>query len=467
MNRKHYLGFMRCIEDFTARGEIQIKKNKLSYDIKNGIASFRFKVRRDIDIKIIEYISDKWLNFTEYRDNERGRRDSEFSLSQSFSALLTYAYHDNYSICFNVKSIIEKPIKRDKVYNIEIFSNALLNHFYKFDNFDYNTNGFIEETPCAIIKLQNTTLKIFRTVGVSLGHSQETFKSQFPKEFWGGFRFESNKELNDATIYKCVSAINFYCNFILKNSGDYIQKVNLENKEDDQSVFGRIYFATKPQEVLTDSLFSFEDIKDKFQELLELFIVKSVDFSPLYYTQINHCEKIDILRIASMFENQYRSCTEAGLSDYVKKEQEYKNAYLNCIKISTPTNQLEKQIVQGEQTKRDSMLTSSLANRLKFVFDRLLKVLGTTREQIKNGFGYKFYRYDITKFANRIKDARNDIAHFLQQEIDYQLAIKDTAILQRIIYFMIFEQINLDKEKIKQIILGDSHYIKHLFGIDN
>ena len=32
---------------------------------------------------------------------------------------------------------------------------------------------------------------------------------------------------------------------------------------------------------------------------------------------------------------------------------------------------------------------------------------------------------------------------------------------------MIFEQINLDKEKIKQIILGDSHYIKHLFGIDN
>ena len=30
MNRKHYLGYMQNIESFTARGEIQIKKNKLS-----------------------------------------------------------------------------------------------------------------------------------------------------------------------------------------------------------------------------------------------------------------------------------------------------------------------------------------------------------------------------------------------------------------------------------------------------
>ena len=466
MNRKHYLGYMQNIESFTARGEIQIKKNKLSYDIKNGIASFRFKTRKDIDIRIIESISNKWLNFTEYRDNERGHHDSEYSLSQGFSALLSYVYHDNYSICFKVKSIIEKPIKKAKVFNLEIFSNCLLNHFYKFDDFDYNTNGFIEDTPCAAIEMKNIKFKVFRTIGVSLGRSLETLRGQFPKEFWGGFRFESNRELSNEIIYKCINAVNSYCNFVLKASGNYINNVNLENKEENQSIFEKICLTNKPNEIITDTLFSFDDIKDRFQSLLELFIIKEVDFSPLYYSNNNQCEKIDILRIASMFENQYRTCVEVGLLDYVKKEQEYKNAYLNCIKISKPTTDLEKQIVQVEIAKRENTLTSSLSNRLKFVFDKLLNVLGTSRNQIKNGFGYKFYKYDITKIANRIKDARNDIAHFLQQGIDYEIAMKDTIILQRIIYFMIFEQIDLCADKIKQIILGGSRYIQHLFGID-
>lgn len=49
----------------------------------------------------------------------------------------------------------------------------------------------------------------------------------------------------------------------------------------------------------------------------------------------------------------------------------------------------------------------------------MLKCLDKTKEQISSSFGTKHTGYDMTDLANRITDARNDIAHLLKNNIDY------------------------------------------------
>ena len=46
------------VHSFMARGEIKINQNLLSYDIQNGIASFRF-IKRDYKDSIINALSNK------------------------------------------------------------------------------------------------------------------------------------------------------------------------------------------------------------------------------------------------------------------------------------------------------------------------------------------------------------------------------------------------------------------------
>jgi hypothetical protein len=118
--------------------------------------------------------------------------------------------------------------------------------------------------------------------------------------------------------------------------------------------------------------------------------------------------------------------------------------------------------------KNKDNVYSNLCERLNLILNhKLLAILGTNEDNIKNSTFNRLYNCDINNLAEIIKDARNDMAHFLEKNVDYAKAIKYLYVLQLMIYYMVFEKINLANEIIKKIILSHSIYNRWLFGIDN
>lgn len=65
--REFLLNDAQRINNIIARGEITIDGNRLSYNFHNGVASFRFISRYDINVAVIRALNKKWICFDEYR----------------------------------------------------------------------------------------------------------------------------------------------------------------------------------------------------------------------------------------------------------------------------------------------------------------------------------------------------------------------------------------------------------------
>lgn len=450
-------------EDFKAWGEIQINESLLGYNFQNGIASFSFIKRNGKDSIILEALSGKWVYFEEYKVKENQNiRDAR--LGTGFFAFLSYGYYSNDTHYFYVQSVIQEKFK-EEIFIIDVFSTCLINHLENADNFDFNSLGYIDDLPCAKYEINNQEISVYRTVAVEYVRNKANFQLSFQKSFVGGFRFVSNVPFTNDLIKKCVIAVNEYCCFVLRDYGFFVSNVEII-PPDNRGIKGHLYFAPKSKDIETEVLFSFDDIKESFQKLMELFIENDTKFLPLYSQEANTFKPLDILRIASMFENQYRKNVESKMVDYVHQEKEYRLAYENVIQINETVGKLEGNIVAGEKSRRKHSVMSSLKMQLQFVFDKLLRILGTNKQQIKQGFGVGFLGYDISNLATTIKDARNDIAHYLENSVDYLMALKDTFILQLMIYYMIFERIGLSNDIIKKIILESSPISKRIFGVE-
>ena len=449
------------VHSFRARGEIRINQNLLSYDIQNGIASFRFIKKENKDSNIAT-LSNKWTEFEDYYNLENGNYKDLF---WKFYAYLSYGYNTEHELCFYVHSIIDELYK-ENIYIIDIFSPCLIDHFEDATNFDFNDFGYVDDTPCAIQSIDNAELKIYKTVAVEFNRNKINYSLSFQKKFIGGFRFEYSKPLNNNLIKHCVEAVNEYCCFLLKDNGFFITNVELV---DEQNFGGRSYLYYPPEikEIKNEILFKFDDISEIFNALLGLFLEENANFTALYNFETNIYQPIDILRIASMFENQYRKNVDAKMADYVEQENIYRHAYYNAIELKDVQGKLEKDIIAGEKARRKQSVISSLKMRLQFVFNKLLNVLGTNIEKVKDSTFVTLHDYDISNLAKTIKDARNDIAHFLEDNIDYKTALQNTYVLQLMIYYMIFERLGLPNEKIKKIILGSSQLNDWMFGIIN
>lgn len=460
--REFLLNDAQRINNFIARGEITIDGNRLSYNFHNGVASFRFISRYDINVVVIRALNKKWICFDEYRNHEYGHFDSEVDISQGFTAFLEYGYTNGYEICFYVKSIISKIRNDSPIFKVEVFSPCLLEHFFAPNSFDYNTNGFIDNEVCAEFDIDEIHIKVYKSTAIHFNHNQQSMKIKFPKEIVGGFVFEANKSISDDLVVRIVNAVNRYCEFLLCDAGNFINYVNLAN--DNNFLIENIFFIQDTKSIVTESIFNFDTIKSVFSNIMKMFLIDNFDLKELYYSKSNTCEPLDILRCASMFENQYRENLKAGIEDYCVKEQDYKVAYKRVIHYSDGETELEKAIIKSEKDRVDKIL-SSLRSRLKFVFAKMLKCLDKTKAQISSSFGTKYTGYDMTNLANRITDARNDIAHLLKNNIDYHTVMLDTLILQKMIYFMIFERAGLPQIQLKQVVLSNSRRLKQLFDI--
>lgn len=465
MNRSTFLNLPFKINEFTARGEIEIKGTRLSYDIQNGIASIRYiKYKGTPSNTIIDALSEQWIDFDEYKNNEFEDENStlnDFCNYNGFHAFLVYGYYSNHTFYFYVQAVIQAITNKD-IFSIEVFSPCLINHFHVIHEFDFNSNGYIEDTPCAIYNFNEMQIKIYKTVAVQFDNSITYRKFLFQKNFVGGFRFESKIPFTNDIIKKIVDTVNAYCCFILKDNGFFISNVMLNAIDKDHV---KSYYSLDNKKISTELMFSFDDINLSFYNLFELFFEDHKKFSLLYEMETNIYKPFDILRVASMFENQYRKQVELGLQDYIEQEEKFKIAYNDVIKIEIKSGELEKDIINGEISKRNQKVRTSLKMQLTFVFERLLNILGTNSEQIKKNFSPHILNIDISKLATIIKNARNDIAHFLESKIDYELALKNTYALQLIIYYMVFERVGLSNDTIKNIILNAFPFNKLMFGI--
>lgn len=452
------------VEDFKARGEIYIDDNLLSYDAQNGVLSLRIIKRKDTNKAIIEKLNNKWILFDEYFDVENGT--SEDDISHTFCALLSYGYLDGYTICFYINRIIQNN-QKSPFSRIEIFSECLIEHFYNAEDFDYRTIGFVEDDPCAEMNISGINFRVYKSVAVRFAQNKTSFSFKFPKQYIGGFVFQAdnNKAIPTEVVHTIVSGVNSYCNFILCDSGNFICNVELVN--DNDSMRGNNYYIEKPKALVTELKFKQNVMLPVFDKLLKMFLVDNCDFSNLYTLESNTYKILDILRVTSMFENAYRENLQHGLRDYVKKEEDYKEAYDKVIeiKIKGDLTDLEKSIVQSEKMKR-KFLTTSLRSRLRFIFEKMLMCFNKTRKDLSDSIIVRFTGYNVTELADRITDARNDIAHFLKKEIDYQGALRDVYVLQMMIYYMIFERVDLSIDRMQEVLLGDSRRIRKLFNVE-
>ena len=278
MDRDTSLDSLINIEHFSARGEISIEKNKLSFDFQNGIASFRFIERKDRDSIIIQALSDKWICFDDYWDNELGEKDNE--PSRIFYALLKYGYYNGYALCFYVQSVICQFAKED-IYSVNVFSPCLINHFVDIEKFDFNSNGYIEEFPCASYTVQDGIMEVYRTIAVEYNRHKISYRFSFQKSFWGGFRFQFDKPFTWELLKRCVDSVNDYCCFLLHDSGVFISNVELDSKED--YIRNHLYYPPKMKKIETEILFSFEDIRAKFSSILGAFFENGTKFTIKYY----------------------------------------------------------------------------------------------------------------------------------------------------------------------------------------
>jgi hypothetical protein len=315
MERNTFFDHKFNLETFTARGEIAINENILSFDFQNGIASFRFIKRRDRDSVIIDTLSGKWNHFYDYIIKEHGNENKD-SLSAGFDALLYFGYYQDNRICFYIDSILDNYVE-DEIYTVEIFSQCLMNHFEQGMEFDFNTFGYVNDSSCAEININDANIKVYCVVAV------EWQKSKMQKKFLGGFRFVSNIYFTPDLIKKCVDAVNEYCCFLLNNSGFFISNVEIISPED--GIMHHRFFCKKENEIFSDVAFSYNDIKSVFNNLITLFFEKSNRFSELYTITSNVYQRLDIIRIASMFENQYRINLADKMDDYVNFEIECYN----------------------------------------------------------------------------------------------------------------------------------------------
>lgn len=349
MERTTMLNTPINIHSFRARGEIRINQNLLSYDIQNGIASFRF-IKRDCKDSIITALSDKWTEFEDYYNMENGNQEDLYG---KFYAYLSYGYHIENGLCFYVHTIIDELYK-DDIYKIDVFSPILINHFENALDFDFNDFGYIDDMPCAIHSIDNCELKIYKTVAVEFNRNKISQRLAFPKTFVGGFRFEYNKPFNYSLIKHCVDAVNAYCCFLLRDNGFFISNVEIIESQD---LGGRsyLYYPLETKEIKTEQLFTFEDISKIFDSLIGLFLEGHTNFTALYNFETNVYQPIDILRISSMFENQYRKNVESKIIDYVAQEDAYRKAFSNVVEIKRVKGKLENDIYHGEieRQKRD------------------------------------------------------------------------------------------------------------------
>ena len=462
-NRETLLQSLTTIEGFNARGNIRIDDNLLNYDAKNGILSFRFVERKDINKRVIEKLNNTWTSFEEFRDTEHGPIQ-DGGLSRRFTALLSYGYRDEYSLCFYIKALVLNSVKNSSITGIEVYSPCLIDHFYNVWDFDFSTNGFIEDVPCAEIDIEGIHFRIHKTVAVSYRRDFDSSKCKFPKQYVGGFVFYADKDIDCDIIYKIVSSIISYCNFLLCDSGNYICNVALLNET--KYFRDNIFCTKKVKELVTEVRFKYDDIVHIFKNLIKLYLIDKYDFKNLYLLESNVYNILDILRVTSMFENIYRKSCQLGIKDYVEKENEYKIAYCHVIRIGNPQTDQEKEIAKKEKDRMDNFLLTSLRSRLKFVFKKLLQCLDVTKGKVANSFNTCLTGYDMSNLPNRIADARNDIAHYLEKNKDYNTALIDIVVLQVMIYYMVFEQLGLSAHEIKKLILGDSRQMRQLFSID-
>lgn len=83
-----------------------------------------------------------------------------------------------------------------------------------------------------------------------------------------------------------------------------------------------------------------------------------------------------------------------------------------------------------------SKYTMSLKSKLSFIYEDFLKTMKYDSDKIKK---FSFF-YNPSKLEKRLKDARNDICHGLENpDVDWSGALNDCLVVQEFIYFIILK----------------------------
>lgn len=246
MERTTMLNAPINIHSFRSRGEIKVNDNLLSYDIQNGIASFRF-IKKESTDSIIDAFSNKWSAFEDYYNLEYGNNKDLYA---KFYAYLSYGYYTEHEICFYVHAIVDELYNSD-IYKIDIFSPCLINHFEDARDFDFNSYGYIDDAPCAILSVDNGEIKVYKTVAVEFNRNKISQRLAFQKNFVGGFRFEYSKPFTNTLFKRCVDAVNEYCCFLLKDNGFFVSNVEIIETQD-LGCKSYLYYPPEIKEIKTE-----------------------------------------------------------------------------------------------------------------------------------------------------------------------------------------------------------------------
>lgn len=388
--------------------------NSISYDacISNNkciIANEDFKLITDLNQKWVEF---KWFNST---------YEKEFEYYKSFMVFLENPkYINSNQIEFEISYAFQFYNK--KIKNITFTSKALTN----FYNEKINAKEFKKEY---LIKKLEETMHKTSTYEVPLSFGLFSFRFEneifympreeiinniFPFDFKTTLTIEKkNENICYDEILKLIKYFFDFNRFISLNKYTKIDDcfIELIDSDENDSVIEVGIFKNYMNNYKFEECFNILDFGDSITK----FLVENGKFlnhsDNMYHFENGKTYAFDSVRISGAFEKIFKK--------YVKVNE-----------------------IEGNQQKNQSKY---LKDKLEYIFKKYCDCLNYNYDKAINFF------YDPKNMSVRFKDARNDIAHGLENDkINWYKVSKDGFFVQQLIYFMILKYaLNVPNEKIK------------------
>ena len=195
-------------------------------------------------------------------------------------------------------------------------------------------------------------------------------------------------------------------------------------------------------------VFNYNNIKDGIENIFKQIITKQICFRSLFDSSTNEIHLHDIINICAAFESQF---SLRNPKYNFKEQKEVKKKMINLLKESKESfscGELEHfdYILQGFNNFNDT-----LKKRLEIALDEFINIYG--EKNVKYGF-----KEDYHLLPERIKKARDALAHGNLEHPLTKSAFTDTELLRAIVYMLILQEAKIDDINIKECLQKMSRF---------
>ena len=265
--------------------------------------------------------------------------------------------------------------------------------------------------------------------------SRFEYEKPFPFTLFNIIYLKCEEGMNIDEAFKAINIIKLFLCLISQANAINLDCVLLNLNTSYPSHDAMLYL--RPEEerpILKNRVLDYENIKSGIENIFSQIIANQICFRSLFDTSITQIHIHDIVNICAAFEAQFE-LTNPKFKD--KEQRAVKRKMINDL------NALRKNYSDVELEHFDTVLegfknfSDTLKLRLQTALGEFVRICGKTGAS--GGF-----KKDYQQMPERIKNARNAIAHGNLEHPLIEAAFTDTELVRAIIYMLILQEAKID-----------------------